>query len=51
MLVIIAGFIISEHIAEAARPQKNNAIQLVEAIMRVIQNTLNGPPSKPKWWP
>lgn len=51
MLVIIAGFIITEHIADAARPQKNNAIQLTEAILRIIQNSINGPPPKPKWWP
>lgn len=51
MLVIIAGFIITEHVAEAARPQKNNAIQLTEAILRIIQNSINGPPPKPRWWP
>lgn len=51
MLVIIAGFIITDHITDAARPQKNNAIQLAEAILRIIQNSLNGPPPKPKWWP
>ena len=51
ILVIIAGFIIVEHTADAARPQRNNAIQLTESILRIIQNSLNGPPPKPKWWP